>query len=169
MFLLIFHFLLFVLHLFNIFNADDKYASHNRGKLLLPFRMHLSKKHTFCTPFTAVFESALNFEHFQPKKESASLSQSLWNYWLWKTWLFKGIEYSISENPSTVNVLTTCSRLLYNGFLGGTLANLHAVTECHTRKRSSCFCCQLGVKAVIVISFLFLDCDWKQHVFLYFN
>ena len=77
MFLLIFRFLLFVLQLFNIFNADDKCASHNRGKLLLPFRKHLSKKYTFGTPFTAVFESTLSVEHFQPKKKSASLSQSL--------------------------------------------------------------------------------------------
>lgn len=121
-------------------------------------------------PFYSIFWICLEFWALLTKKGvSISKLKYFWSYCLWKTWLFKGIKYSISENPSTVNVLTTCSGLLYNGFQGGTLANSHAMTECHTRKRSSCFYCHLGVKAVIVISFLFLDCGWKQHVFLYFN
>ena len=48
--------------------ADDKYSLISRDKWLQTIQMHLSLKQiVFSQFFTAFFESALNFEHFQKK------------------------------------------------------------------------------------------------------
>ena len=48
--------------------ADDKYSLISRDKWMQTIQMHLSQKQiVFSELFTAFFESALNFEHFQKK------------------------------------------------------------------------------------------------------
>ena len=53
---------------FNTLTADDKYSLINRDKLMQTIQMHLSQKQKiFSHFFSAFFESALNFKHFQKK------------------------------------------------------------------------------------------------------
>ena len=48
--------------------ADDKYSLISKDKGMLTIRMHLSQKQKiFSEFFSAFFESALNFKHFQKK------------------------------------------------------------------------------------------------------
>ena len=49
--------------------ADDKYPCSNRENLPPPIQMQLSKKvKALFRDFTAVLESASNFEHFEKKE-----------------------------------------------------------------------------------------------------
>ena len=58
----------------NTLTADDKYSLISRDKWLETSQMHLSqKKNIFSQFFSAFFESALNFEHFQKKNDPHSL------------------------------------------------------------------------------------------------
>ena len=51
---------------FNTMTDDYEYFLSYRENLLLPIQMHLSKKpKTFCSIFIALFESTLNFEHYE--------------------------------------------------------------------------------------------------------
>ena len=53
---------------FNTFTADDKYSLINRDNWMQTIQMHLSQKQKiFSQSFSAFFESALNFKHFQKK------------------------------------------------------------------------------------------------------
>ena len=48
--------------------ANDKYSLISKEKSMQTIQMHLSqKRNTFSGVFSASFESALNFEHFQKK------------------------------------------------------------------------------------------------------
>ena len=48
--------------------ANDKYSLNRQDKGMQTIQMHLSKKQNiFSEFFSAFFESALNFEHFQKK------------------------------------------------------------------------------------------------------
>ena len=50
------------------FTADDNYSLISRDKWMKTIQMHLSQTpKIFSIFFSAVFESALNFEHFQKK------------------------------------------------------------------------------------------------------
>ena len=52
----------------NTLTADDKYSLNSKEKGMQTIQMHLSQKQNiFSWFFSAIFESALNFEHF-PKK-----------------------------------------------------------------------------------------------------
>ena len=54
-------------------SVDGKYSLPNRDNLTQPIHMQLSRKQkTFPRFFSAVFESSLNFEHFQKKDDSNS-------------------------------------------------------------------------------------------------
>ena len=51
---------------FNTFTVDDKYSLISRDNWMQTIQMHLSQKQKiFSEFFSAFFESALNFEHFQ--------------------------------------------------------------------------------------------------------
>ena len=53
---------------FNTFPAADKYSLISRDNWMQTIQKHLSqKKNIFSQFFSAFFESALNFEHFQKK------------------------------------------------------------------------------------------------------
>ena len=53
---------------FNTFTADDKYSLIRRENWMQTFQMNLSQKQkVFSEFFSAFFESALTFEHFQKK------------------------------------------------------------------------------------------------------
>ena len=50
----------------NTLTADDKYSLISRDKWMQTIQMHLSQKQNiFSEFFSKLFESALNFEHFQ--------------------------------------------------------------------------------------------------------
>ena len=52
----------------NTFTANDKYFLISKDKWMQTIQMHLSEKQKFFSEFfSAFFESALNFEHFQKK------------------------------------------------------------------------------------------------------
>ena len=52
----------------NTLTANDKYSLISKEKWMQTIQMHLSKEPKFFSElFSAVFESALNFEHFQKK------------------------------------------------------------------------------------------------------
>ena len=52
----------------NTLTADDKYSLISKNKWMQTIQMHLSQKQNiFSEFFSAFFESALNFEHFQKK------------------------------------------------------------------------------------------------------
>ena len=63
-----------ILRLFlNTLKADDKYSLLIRDNLMQPIQMQLSQNQkTFCWFFYAIFESSLNFEHFQKKDDPYS-------------------------------------------------------------------------------------------------
>ena len=53
---------------FNTFTADDKYSLISRDNWMQTIQKHLSQKENiFSTFFSAFFEFALNFEHFEKK------------------------------------------------------------------------------------------------------
>ena len=53
---------------FNTFTADDKYSLIRRENWMQTIQTHLSQKQkAFSLFFSAFFEYALNFEHFQKK------------------------------------------------------------------------------------------------------
>ena len=53
---------------FNTFTADDKYSLISRGNWMQTIQMHLSQKQKiFSDFFSAFFESALIYEHFQKR------------------------------------------------------------------------------------------------------
>ena len=53
---------------FNTLTADEKYSLISRDKWMQTIQMHLSlKQKIFSDFFPAIFESAINFEHFQKK------------------------------------------------------------------------------------------------------
>ena len=57
---------LFFRRFFNTLTAHDKYFLISKDKWMETFQMHLSQKQNiFSQFFSASFESALNFEHFQ--------------------------------------------------------------------------------------------------------
>ena len=52
----------------NTLTADDKYSLISKDKWMETIQMHLSQKqNTFSQFYSAFFESALNFKHFQKK------------------------------------------------------------------------------------------------------
>ena len=52
----------------NTLTANDKYSLNSKDKGMQKIQMHLSQKQNiFSEFFSAFFESALNFEHFQKK------------------------------------------------------------------------------------------------------
>ena len=52
----------------NTLTANDKYSLNSKDKGMQIIQMHLSqKKNIFSQFFSAFFQSALNFEHFQKK------------------------------------------------------------------------------------------------------
>ena len=54
----------------------DEYSRSNRENLPLPIQMQLSKKpNVFCQFFIAFLKSKLNFEHFERKESSLSISK----------------------------------------------------------------------------------------------
>ena len=53
---------------FNTFTSDDKYSVISRDNWMQTIQKHLSQKQNiFSRFFSAFFESALNFDHFQKK------------------------------------------------------------------------------------------------------
>ena len=53
---------------FNTLTANDKYSLNRQDKGMETIQMHLfQKQNIFSEFFSAFFESALNFEHFQKK------------------------------------------------------------------------------------------------------
>ena len=53
---------------FNTFTADDKYSRISRDNWMQTIQKHLSQQENiFSIFFSAFFEFALNFEHFQKK------------------------------------------------------------------------------------------------------
>ena len=53
---------------FHTFTADDKYSVITRDNWMQTIQKHLSQKQKLLSEFfSAFFESALNFEHFQKK------------------------------------------------------------------------------------------------------
>ena len=53
---------------FNTLTADDKYSLISRDNWMQTIQKYLSQKqNTFSEFFSAFYESALNFEHFQKK------------------------------------------------------------------------------------------------------
>ena len=53
---------------FNTLTANDKYSLNSKDKWMQTIQMLLSQKQNiFSGVFSAFFESALNFEHFQKK------------------------------------------------------------------------------------------------------
>ena len=53
---------------FNTFTADDKYSLISRDNWMQTIQKHLSQKQNIFSQFlSALFESALNLEHFQKK------------------------------------------------------------------------------------------------------
>ena len=53
---------------FNTFTVDDKYSLFSREYWMQTIQKHLSQKQNISSQFfSAFFESALNFEHFQKK------------------------------------------------------------------------------------------------------
>ena len=58
----------FLRRFLNTFIANDKYSLKSKDKWMQTIQMHLSQKQNiFSDFFSAFFESALNFEHFQKK------------------------------------------------------------------------------------------------------
>ena len=58
----------FLRRFLNTLTVDDKYSLISKDKGMLTIRMHLSQKQKiFSEFFSAFFESALNFKHFQKK------------------------------------------------------------------------------------------------------
>ena len=58
----------------NTFSANDTYCLNSKDKWMQTIQMHLSRKQKFFSQrFSALFESALNFEHFQKKDDPHSL------------------------------------------------------------------------------------------------
>ena len=54
----------------------DEYSRSNRENLPLPIQMQLSKKlNAFCQFFIAFLKPKLNFEHFERKESSLSISK----------------------------------------------------------------------------------------------
>ena len=54
----------------NTLSADDKYSLFNRGNLMQPIQMQLSRKRkTFCYFFSSFLKSSLNFELFFKKDD----------------------------------------------------------------------------------------------------
>ena len=54
----------------NTLSADDKYSLFNRGNLMQPIQMQLSRKRkTFCYLFSSFLKSSLNFELFFKKDD----------------------------------------------------------------------------------------------------
>ena len=52
----------------NTLTANDKYSLNSKDKWMQTIQMLFSQKQNFfCQFFSALFESALNFEHFQKK------------------------------------------------------------------------------------------------------
>ena len=52
----------------NTLTANDKYSLNSKDKAMQTIQMHLSQEQNiFSQFFSAFFESALNFEHFQKK------------------------------------------------------------------------------------------------------
>ena len=64
-----------VLRLFvNTLTANDKYSLISKDNLMQTIQKHLSQKQNKFSPFfSAFFESALNFKHFQKKDDPHSL------------------------------------------------------------------------------------------------
>ena len=59
---------------FNTFTAHDKYSLISRDNWMQTIQKHLSQKQNiFSEFFSAFFESALNFEHFQKKDDAHGL------------------------------------------------------------------------------------------------
>ena len=97
----------FVYICINTLTANYEYSRSNRDHLLLPIQMQLSEKPKAFSQFVIEFlESTLNFEHFE-KTMSLIAQKYFWSYWLRKTCLLKCIKGLVSENPLTVNVLTS--------------------------------------------------------------
>ena len=60
----------------NMLTVDYEYSRSNRENLPLPIQMQLSKKpNVFCQFFIAFLKSKLNFEHFERKESSLSISK----------------------------------------------------------------------------------------------
>ena len=58
----------------NTLTANDMYCLNSKDKWMKTIQMHLSQKqHIFSQFFSAFFESALDFEHFQKKDHPHSL------------------------------------------------------------------------------------------------
>ena len=68
------------------FTANDKYSLNSKDNWMETIQMHLSqKRNIFSEFFSAFFESALNFEHFQKKMTL--------------------IAYVLTKLPTTIHVL----------------------------------------------------------------
>ena len=85
---------------FNTFTADDKYSLISRDNSMQTIQMHLSQKQKiFSEFFSAFFESALNFAHFQ--KRWPSYVMYFRNYRQRKTCLDKSVKGPVWEDSLT--------------------------------------------------------------------
>ena len=95
----------FLSRFFNTFTSEDKYSLISRDNWMHTIQMHLSRKQkSFPKFFSAFFEPALNFEHFQ--KKSMFLVMYFRNYRPRKTCLDKCLKAPVSENPLTGDMVS---------------------------------------------------------------
>ena len=84
----------------NTLTADDKYTLISRDKWMQTIQMHLSQKQKiFSDLFPALFESAINLEHFQ--KKMTLIIYVFPNYRPRKTCLDKCLKTPVWEDVST--------------------------------------------------------------------
>ena len=69
------------------------------------FKRNYPKNGKLFGRFFNIFAILTNLKENEPHKY-------FWNYWLWKTWLFKRIKGPVSENPSAVNELKSLKNFL---------------------------------------------------------
>ena len=87
----------------NTLIADHKYVLHNKGNVLQPIQVQLSKKQNmFSQFFVASIKTTSNFEHLKKMTLIAYVFQKLQ---MQKTWLVKSPKIFISQRFLTVNML----------------------------------------------------------------
>ena len=91
--------------------ANEKYALQDYENLLASPQMQLSSQlKTFSDVSVSFLEITLSFEHIEKKDERHTYIISQMKR-LSKTWLDHSLKNTVSEHPSTVNMLN-CPKLL---------------------------------------------------------
>ena len=91
----------------NTLSANDTYSLNSKDKWMQTIQMHLAKKQNiFSKYFSAFFQSALNFKHFQ-KKRWPSYLMYFRNYRPRKTCLDKCLKTPVWEDLSTSDMVNS--------------------------------------------------------------